>query len=289
MVFPLLGLLGGGAVTSALGGMFGGGGAAGLMKGLLSGGGLGGMLSKLLGGGGPAGGQGGPEALLGDIKNMLTQLVEGMGPQNGSGCQGSSHSEGPHQSGGSHGGGSGGDWKPHDGGSHGDGHGGCEGSSKPKPMPEKPEGGCGCDDAGGAEWDGEDKSPSMDREQAAKRFLEQAKQTDDPEQKRELIKMALDMLGGGEHGGGSCGQDGNSYDKDIVKQAEKMMDSIDDSNLNGCNAGKAMDSVIDMLMGEGGVDGKPAGNDHDGDGRGDRGPRRGGGLYHLHDHQTMHR
>ena len=171
-----------------------------------------------------------------------------------------------------------------DGKPAGNGHDGASGSE----SEHKPGGSCGAEGAGsadGAEWDGEDKSPSLDREQGAKRLLEQAKNTDDPEQKRELIKMALDMLGEG----GDCGCDGNSYDKDIVDHAEKMLESIDDSNLNDCNASKAMDSVIDMLMEEGGVDGKPAGNDHDGDGWRDYGESRGGGLWHVLDHHTMHR
>lgn len=289
MVFPLLGLLGGSAAASMLGGTLSGGGA-GLMKGLMSGSGLPGMLMKMFGG--DASGKGAPEALLRDVHQMLGQLIEGLDSKKGDGCQGGGASHGGSRDGGRgegahNGGGS------ESGGSHGGGRAGDEGAKPEKKSSE----GCGCDDAGGSDgagetgWDGEDKSPSLDREKAALRLLEQAKEAKDPEQKKELIKMALEMLGEGKEGGGSCGADGNSYDKDIVDQARKMMDGIEDSDLNGCNAGKAMDSVIDMLMEEGGVDGKPAGNDRDGDGWGDRheGSKPSGGLWHLHDHNTMHR
>ena len=63
--------------------------------------------------------------------------------------------------------------------------------------------------------------------------------------------------------------DGNSYDKDVVKQADKMLEQIDGGHLSDCNEGKSLDSVIDMLMEEGGVDGKPASGDTNGNGRRD--------------------
>lgn len=286
-MFPaILGLLGGSsAVTGAMSSVLSGGAKA--VKNFVQGGGLVGAMSRLFGGADAQGGKPGTDAmaLLNDIKNMLGQLTNSMNSQQSGGSHGggSSHhagqSHGTHGKDGAHGGGCNGDWRTRDK----DGGDSCGGSSQ-----KEPENSCGSDDVGGADWDGKDKSPSLDREQAAKRLLEQAKNTDDPEQKRELIKMALEMLGKG----GGCG-DGNSYDKDIVKQAEKMMDSIDSSNLNDCNASKAMDSVIDMLTKEGGVDGKPADNDHNGDGWADRRfhaqDSHGGGLWHVHDHHTMHR
>jgi hypothetical protein len=138
----------------------------------------------------------------------------------------------------------------------------CDGSRwRPEPKPD-----CGCDAADEAGWDGKDKSPSLDRERAAVRFLEQAKETDCPEEKRELIEMALDMLGKGS----KKRKDGDSYDKDIVKQAHKMLDRIGDGHLNDCGESKALDSVIDMLMQDGGVDGKPAEGDLNGNGRRDK-------------------
>jgi hypothetical protein len=150
---------------------------------------------------------------------------------------------------------------------------------------------CGCGDkADGAGWDGKDKSPSLDREQAAHRLLEQAKNTDDPEQKQELVKQALKMLGDKKGCDGPLGKlmdqlDGNSYDKDIAKQGEKMLDGIENGKLDGCEKGKALDQLIEMLTGEGGVDGKAAGNDRNGDGWA------GGGmhpLFQLLDQQRMH-
>ena len=48
-----------------------------------------------------------------------------------------------------------------------------------------------------------------------------------------------------------------------------MLEGIDDGDLNGCNESKALDSVIEMLMEEGGVDGKPAAGDTNGNGRRD--------------------
>ncbi|MGI9498698.1 MAG: hypothetical protein ACR2P3_01555, partial [Geminicoccaceae bacterium] len=41
--------------------------------------------------------------------------------------------------------------------------------------------------------------------------------------------------------------------------------------LNSCNESKSLDSVVDMLMEEGGVDGKPAASDTNGNGKWDFG------------------
>lgn len=287
---PLIGALLGGGASGLFGGAGGGGLMGALMGKALSGGGLGGLLSNLFGGGQSSGAGGGASRagdqtnqLLGDIKGMLSQLLDqkGGGSTGGAGGSGSSH-------GGGHGG-----WdKPADGGH------GCGGASEPscggttEPSCGSDQHGCGdvdddqghcggnpvhdCGDADEPEWDGKDKSPSLDRERGAARLLDQAKDTDDPEQKRELIDMALDMLGEGSKKDGLFGKikeikDGNSYDKDVVDQAHKMLDQIDDGHLSGCNESKALDSVIDMLMGEGGVDGKPAAGDRNGNGRRDLG------------------
>lgn len=254
-MFPIIGaLLGGAGGAGALGGLMGGAAGGGAMAGgsllssLMGGGGLSSLFSSLgsLFGGGQQG-QGADQTnqLLGDIKDMLSQLVDGMGQGQGQGgCCGGGQGVG---------GGHGGPGGP--GGSHG----GPDGPGwGPKPEPE-----CGCD---GPAWDGQDKSPSLDREQSAARLLEQAKDAKTPEEKRELIQMALDMLGEGKGKGDCPGKDGNSYDKDIADQAQKMLDKIDDSCLSDCAKSDAMDSVIDMLQNEGGVDGKPAGNDSNGDG-----------------------
>ncbi|MEM8948512.1 MAG: hypothetical protein AAGA21_02930 [Pseudomonadota bacterium] len=258
---PLIGAL----MAGGAGGIFGGAGGGGLLGGLLgnflSNGGLGGLLSSLFGGqqpGGAAAGRGNEETnqLLGDIKDMLSELL---GKEDGAGkgdCAGGSHGASKDAC---------------DKGSGIDDDHGCSSSCH------------GSDDAG---WDGKDKSPSLDREQGAARLLEQAKHTDDPKEKRELIEMALEMLGDGpEKKKGLLSdvindmrerQDGNSYDKDIVKQAEKMLEQIDDGCLSDCAESKALDSVIDMLMEEGGVDGKPASSDTNGNGRQD-------GCEGLHD------
>jgi hypothetical protein len=247
-MIPLIGAFMGGGASGLLGGAASGGLFGGLFGNLMNGasGGLFGMLNNLFGGGQQqSGANEQTNQLLGDIKDMLSQLVD----QKGEGGCGGSHGAG--ESGGCH--------KP----TPGEGGHGCGG----KPEPE-----CGakphdCD--GGAEeasWDGKDKSPSLDRERGAARLLEQAKNTDDPKDKRELIEMALETLGDAPSGKGLFGKireqmDGNSYDKDIVKQAEKMLDDIDKSCLSDCAKGKAMDQIIDMLGEEGGVDGKPAGDD----------------------------
>ena len=135
-----------------------------------------------------------------------------------------------------------------------------------------------CGDGDEAEWDGTNKSPSLDRERAAVRFLEQAQNTDDLDQKRELVNMAMDMLGEPDSKKGDVititqlmkDRAENSYDKDIVKQAERMLETIDDGKLDAENEAQMLDSVIDMLMKEGGVDGKPASGDTDGNGWDDR-------------------
>lgn len=246
-----------GIASSVLGGLGGGGGGGllGKIGGLLSGG-LGNVLSKLLGGGG---GEKGPDVkdALGDIKNLLERVLDKLDKDGG--AEGPSHSCGE------------GGKKP--GADEGEGGGKSDCCSKPEPKPEpEPENGCGCegsegtddaDKADGPKWDGVDKSPSLDRERSAIRLLEQAKETDDPKEKRELIKMALEMLGDGE--GCDC-TDGNSYDQDMVEKAEEMLEKIDGSCLSECGKGKAMDGVIDMLTEEGGVDGEPAA-----DGCGDEG------------------
>ncbi len=274
-MIPLVGAFMGGGASGILGGAASGGFFNGLFSSLMNGssGGLFGMLSNLFGGGqqsggAPGGGNEQTNQLLGDIKEMMSQLLEqkGMGGQGGCGG-GHGAPEAGH--------GCGGIQKPVEPmpyeGQHGCGH---------KPEPEcgghKPEPECGskphdCGGAEDAEWDGQDKSPSLDRERGAARLLEQAKNTDDPKEKRELIEMALEQLGDGPSGKGIFGKikekmDGNSYDKDIVKQAEKMLNEIDDGCLSECGESKAMDSVIDMLMEEGGVDGKAASNDMNGDG-----------------------
>ncbi|MGI9420104.1 MAG: hypothetical protein ACR2RA_19950 [Geminicoccaceae bacterium] len=300
---PLIGALMAGGASGLFGGAGGGGFLGGIMGKLLSGGGLGGLISNLFGGGQQSGASGAADQtnqLLGDIKNMLGQLLDQKGGGQG-GCGGSS---------GSHGVNDGGCGMPSDGG-HGcgskpvDDH-GCSGASKPSCG--EPQHGCGdmgddmghcdskpshdCGEAGDTGWDGEDKSPSLDRERGAARLLEQAKNTDDPEQKRELIDMALDMLGDGPKGDGLFGKimqqrDGNSYDKDMVDQAKNMLDQIDDGNLDCCNKSKALDSVIDMLMDEGGVDGKPAGNDGNGNGMRDIGDLVGDRPMPFH-HHSLH-
>ena len=104
----------------------------------------------------------------------------------------------------------------------------------------KPETECGveahgCGTPEGPVWDGADKSPSLNRERGATRLLEQAKENDD-----------------------SCSCDSNSYDQDMVDQAEKMLEKIDESRLSDCGKNRAMGQVIDMLGEEGGVDGRPA-------------------------------
>ncbi|MDH3665084.1 MAG: hypothetical protein OEU92_34565 [Alphaproteobacteria bacterium] len=169
--------LGGGAS-----GMFGGAGGGGcvgvLMGGLMKNGGLDGMLKNLFGGPQSAGCEK-TEQMFGDLESMMGELLERRGDPGSGGCSGSSY---------------------------GMPGGGCHAapSDEPgcvhKPMPDH---GCdgaekhGCDGAEKPEWDGKDKSPSLDRERGAVRLLEQARNTDDPEQKRALIDMALDMLGKG--------------------------------------------------------------------------------------------
>lgn len=273
-MFPVIGAMMGGA-GGILGGAAGGGFLSNLLGNLGNNGGLFGMLSNLFSGGQQAGGQGGEQTnqLLGDIKDMLGQLLDQKGAGESGGAGGSHGAEGGHGCGGGEKPGHGcGPEKPSDG---------CDGHDKPDcDGPKEPH--CGgaeehdCEGAGKSEkpeWDGKDKSPSLDRERGAARLLEQAKDTKDPEEKRELIEMALEMLGDGpKKGKGMFGKiadkmDGNSYDKDIVKQAEKMLDQIDKGCLSDCAEGKALDSVIDMLMEEGGVDGEPAANDLNGDGR----------------------
>ena len=59
-------------------------------------------------------------------------------------------------------------------------------------------------------------------------------------------------------------RDGHSCDDDIVKRTHKMLDQIDKRHSGGCDDGKSLDSVIDMLMEEGGVDGNPAAGDANG-------------------------
>jgi hypothetical protein len=235
-MIPLVGAFLGGGASGILGGAASSGFFNGLFSSLMNGssGGLFGVLSNLFAGGQQSGGSNEQtNQLLGDIKDMMSQLLEQKGMDGQGGCGGG---HGATESG------------------HGCGH---------KPEPE-----CGpkphdCSGAENAEWDGQDKSPSLDRERGAARLLEQAKNTDDPKEKRELIEMALEQLGDGPSDKGGFGKiraaiDGNSYDKDIVKQAEKMLNEIDDGCLSECGKSKAMDSVIDMLMEEGGVDGKPA-------------------------------
>lgn len=273
-MIPIVGALMGGGASGIFGGAGGGGLFGGLMGSLMQNGGLGGMFMKLFGGSPQSEGNQQREQLLGDIKNMLGDLLDKKGGDCG-GAGGAGHDCGGVQP------------LPYRPG--GEDCGGCHDEVESKPLPYRPEGddcgGChdakepacggaeehGCDDAKQPEWDGKDKSPSLDRERGAARLLEQAKNTDDPEQKRELIEMALDMLGKGPKTDGLFGKvreerDGNSYDKDIVKQARKMLDQIDEGDLNGCNESKALDSVADMLMEEGGVDGKPAASDTDGNG-----------------------
>jgi len=248
---------------SALGGAQGIGALAGGMAGKslmgqLLGGGLPNILSNLFGGGQQAGGSNQQtNALLGDIKDMLNQLLDDKGGSGkGGDCGGASH-------------------------------GSCSGAEKPGCGHEEPscggaeEPGCGheepsCGDSAEPSWDGKDKSPSLDRERGAARLLDQAKNTDDPGEKRKLIEMALEMLGEGPKNDGPFGRiadkmDGNSYDKDIVKQAEKMLDQIDSGCQSDCSESKSLDQVIEMLMEEGGVDGKPASSDTNGNGRHDRG------------------
>ncbi|MEZ5932778.1 MAG: hypothetical protein R3F54_12615 [Alphaproteobacteria bacterium] len=281
-MFPLIGaLMGGAGAAGFLGGSAGGGLLGSLVSGLANTS-LPGLLNNLFSGGQQAGGASAASAnsqtnqLLGDIKNMLSQLLDQKGAEGANG-HGSAHGVGEggchkpdhgHECGGS---------KPEPKHDHDDcGHSRKHGCHEPKEEPS-----CDhkkkhdCDDAGKADkggWDGKDKSPSLDREQGAARLLEQAKETDDPKEKRELIEMALEMLGDGPKKKGPFGKiadrmDGNSYDKDIVKQAEKMLDQIDKGCLSDCAESKALDSVIDMLTEEGGVDGKPAANDVNGDGR----------------------
>ena len=313
---PLVGMLMAGGASGIFGGAGGGGLMGGLMSSLMKGGGLGGLLSNLMGGGqsggagaGAAPGNDQTNQLLGDIKGMLNELLDKEGGS-GAGAAG-----GGDRAGGSHGVPEGGCHRapggdeghgcsskpPSCGDDHGcDGadepdcggadHHGCDDADEPEcggadhhgcDDADEPEcGGAeehGCDGADGPEWDGADKSPSLDRERGASRLLEQARNTEDPGEKRELIDMAMDMLGDGpKEAKGFAGerindmrqkQDGNSYDKDIVKQADKMLDQIDEGHLSDCNESKALDSVIDMLTEEGGVDGMPASNDVDGNGR----------------------
>lgn len=275
-MIPLVGAFLGGGASGILGGAAAGGGFGGLLGGLMNGasGGLFGMLSNLFGGGNGQQSGGANEQtnqLLSDIKDMMSQLLDqkGMDGGQGGGCGGSHGApEAGH--------GCGGIQKPVEPMPEDGGH-GCGNKPEPECGGHKPEPECGtkphdCGGAEDAEWDGTNKSPSLDREQGAARLLEQAKNTDDPKEKRELIEMALEQLGDGpKKGKGLFGNirekmDGNSYDKDIVKQAEKMLDQIDNGCLSECGESKAMDSVIDMLMEEGGVDGKPAANDTNGDG-----------------------
>ena len=74
-----------------MGGAGGGGFLGGIMGKLLSGGGLGGLISNLFGGGQQSGASGAADQtnqLLGDIKNMLGQLLDQKGGGQG-GCGGS--------------------------------------------------------------------------------------------------------------------------------------------------------------------------------------------------------
>ena len=275
-MLPLVGAMLGGGASGILGGAGGGGLMGSLMGGMMQNGGLGGLfnnLSSLFGGGqqsggpGAAGGDQQTNQLLGDVKDMLSQLLDEKGASGNGGDSGGASS----------------------GYSAGGGHGadgpGC-GDSGPS---------CGGADEAG--WDGMDKSPSLDRERGAARLLDQAKNTDDPGEKRELIDMAMDMLGDGPKkndgwlgeaiGGLNEKKDGNSYDNDIVKQADKMLEQIDDGDMSDCNECKALDSVIDLLMEEGGVDGKPASNDTNGNGWSARGE---GSYDHpiAFGHQSLH-
>ncbi|MEL6963505.1 MAG: hypothetical protein AAFO01_12155 [Pseudomonadota bacterium] len=226
-MIPLVGALLGGGASSILGSSAAGGFFNGLLGSLTSGsnGGLFGMLSSLFGGAQPSRASEQTQELLVDIKDMLGQLLDRR--SSGDGC--------------------------HD----------CH-----RPMPDSPGHGCHAkpEPEGGANahdcrlaadhvWDGADKSPSLDRERGAARLLDQAKETDDMKDKRELIKLALEML---KEGDDSCGCDGESYDDDIVEQAQAMLEKIDESCLSDCGKNKAMGQVIDMLAEEGGVDGKPA-------------------------------
>ena len=228
-MIPLVGAFLGGSASGLLGGAASSGFFNGLLGSLMNGssGGLFGMLNSLFSGSQPTGGDRQTNELLVDIKEMLGRLLD--------------------QKGGA------------------EGYGGCH-----QPTPEQPSYGCGvrpdsecnakpqgCGGTNEAVWDGEDKSPSLDREHGAARLLEQAKNTDDPKEKRELIEIALELL---QEGDDSCGCDGNSYDKDIVEQAKRMLEKIDDSCLSDCGKSKAIDSVIDLLNRDGGVDGKPADN-----------------------------
>lgn len=230
---------------------------------------------------------GDPETLqlLTEIKDMLARLLEQKGDQGsqGAGANGAADCGCPETP------------EPEPKPAHDDhGHQSCAGGDKPEcggaqgheAEEEEPaeEQTCGstkphdCGEGDEVDWDGENKSPSLDRERAAARFLEQAQNTDDPEQKRELIDMAMDMLEQKKEkkisaigiGDWIKKADGNSYDKDVVKQAEKMLDQIDDGKLDPENEAKMLDSVIDMLMTDGGVDGKPAASDTNGNGWNDR-------------------
>ena len=274
---PIIGALIGGGASGLFGGAAGGGFMGALMGGLMNNGGLGGLLNNLLAGGSQSSGNQQTDQLLGDIKSMLGELLDGKG----GGCGGVGGRS--HDCGGA---------KPLPYHPAGDGCGGCHDHVHTKePTCDDPKQ-HHCDEADGSRWDGKDKSPSLDRERGAARLLEQAKNTHDPEQKRELIGLALDMLGKRPKSDGLFSKvlnerDGNSYDKDVVKQAHKMLDQIDDGCLDHCNESKALDSVIDMLMEDGGVDGQPAAGDSNGNGRRDKGDvfdrRMPYVHHHLHD------